>query len=175
MVKTSLLKNELAISIFKILMAIVALSASAQISIPLKPVPMTMQTAVVMIIGLTYSPIYAFFATAFYICLGAFGAPIFQDFQSGIDGGPSFGYLIGFIPSAVVTAYMRQIFGDSFIKTFIYSIIGTTIIFICGIYWLCNFMDFTTALYDGCFIFIPTGLLKILFVTASISYIRKDA
>lgn len=173
MVKTSLLKNELAISIFKFLMAIVALAASAQISIPLNPVPITMQTAVVMIIGLTYSPVSAFFATASYICLGAFGAPIFQDFQAGIDGGPTFGYLMGFIPSAVATSYIRQIFGDSLIKTFLYSVIGTAIIFICGIYWLCNFIDFKTAIYDGCFIFIPTGFLKILFVTATISYIRK--
>lgn len=175
MVNTALLKNELAISIFKILMAIVALAASAQISIPLQPVPITMQTAIVMVIGLTYSPVSAFFATSAYICLGAFGAPIFQGFQAGIDGGPSIGYLMGFIPSAVATSYMRQIFGDSVIKTFIYSVMGTAIIFICGIYWLCNFMDFNTALYEGCFIFIPTGFLKILFVTATISYIRKSA
>lgn len=174
MIKTAIFKNELAISIIKVVLAIVALAASAQISIPLKPVPVTMHTAIVMIIGLTYSPRLAFFSTALYICVGALGAPIFQNFQSGIDGGPSFGYLMGFIPSAVAMSYMRQFFGDGVIKAFIYSVIGTAIIFIFGISWLCNFLDFKTALYDGCLIFIPTGILKILFVTATVSYLRKS-
>lgn len=174
MIKTAVLKNELTIRALKVLLAIVALAASAQISIPFKPVPVTMHTAIVMVIGLTYSPRLAFFSTALYICIGALGAPVFQSFQSGIDGGPTFGYLIAFIPSAVTMACIRQSFGDSLIKTFIYSVIGTAIIFIFGISWLCNFLDFKTALYDGCFIFIPTGILKILFVTATISYIRKS-
>lgn len=175
MIKTISVKSELTIAVFKIFMAIVALFASAQISIPLNPVPITMQTAIVMIIGLTYSPSLAFFSTTLYIMIGAFGAPIFQDFQSGINGGPSCGYLLGFIPAAFAIAYMRKIFGDSIIKTFLYSVLGTSIIFLCGIYWLSNFVDFKTALYDGCLIFIPTGLIKILFVTASVSYIRRQA
>lgn len=167
--------SQASINLITIILAIFALSASAQLTIPLKPIPVTLQTAMVMIIGLNYTPSIALASTIGYIFLGMIGAPVFTNFDSGIAKimGPSGGYIIGFIFAATSMSYLRQLYGDSLLKISLYSILGTSIIFLCGVTWLSHFVDFQIAIYEGCIKFIPTGIIKIGLVVAIMGYLRK--
>ncbi len=167
--------TQASINLITIILAIFALSASAQLTIPLKPIPVTLQTTIVMIIGLSYTPSIAFSSTIGYILLGSIGAPIFTNFDSGIAKimGPSGGYMMGFIFAATSMSYLRQLYGDSLVKIFLYSTLGTIIIYLCGITWLSYFIDSKVAIYEGCIKFIPSGIIKIGLVVAIMGYLRK--
>lgn len=156
----------------QVILAVLMLAASAQISIPLKPVPITLQTCMVMMIGLTYSPLAAFLGTTTYVLIGSMGIPVFQDFSSGFFGYTA-GYKIGFIASASITAYARSLFGDSKFKTVSYCILGTSTIFLFGVAWLTTIIGFEAAIFEGCIKFIPTGLIKIGIVSSIIGYLRS--
>jgi biotin transport system substrate-specific component len=78
------------------------LAASAWISVPFYPVPMTMQTLAVLLVGGLLGPRLGVAAVTSYLALGLVGAPVFH---SGLGGpallaGPTGGYLMGFVPAA---------------------------------------------------------------------------
>jgi biotin transport system substrate-specific component len=78
------------------------LAASSWISVPFYPVPMTMQTLAVLLVGGFLGPRLGVAAVASYLALGLAGAPVFH---SGLGGpallaGPTGGYLMGFVPAA---------------------------------------------------------------------------
>ena len=94
------LKNQsnLLSSIILILTGTILLTLSAKISVPFYPVPMTLQTLLVLFIGLTYGRILAPLTLALYLFQGAIGLPVFDN-GGGIVYllGPTGGYLIGFL------------------------------------------------------------------------------
>jgi biotin transport system substrate-specific component len=78
------------------------LTASAWLSVPFYPVPMTMQTLAVLLVGGLLGPRLGVASVAGYLALGLTGAPVFH---GGIGGaavlaGPTGGYLLGFMPAA---------------------------------------------------------------------------
>ncbi len=168
--------HELAVNIAKVILAILALSASAHLTIPLKPVPVTLQTSMVLIIGLSYSPALAISSVISYLLLGAIGAPVFTNFDSGIAKlfGPTGGYLFGFIIAAGSMSYLRQIYGESMIKISLYSALGTSIMLIFGVAWFSSFVGLEIAIYEGCIKLIPTGIIKAALVISIMGYLRKD-
>ena len=80
------------------------LTASAWISVPFFPVPITMQTLAVLLVGGLLGPRLGVTAVASYLALGLSGAPVFHGGLGGpaLLAGPTGGYLIGFIPAAYV-------------------------------------------------------------------------
>jgi hypothetical protein len=78
------------------------LTASAWISVPFFPVPITMQTLAVLLIGGLLGPRLGVAAVTSYIGIGLAGAPVFHNALAGpaLLAGPTGGYLIGFIPAA---------------------------------------------------------------------------
>jgi biotin transport system substrate-specific component len=80
------------------------LTASAWISVPFFPVPITMQTLAVLLVGGLLGPQLGVTAVASYLALGLSGAPVFHGGLGGpaLLAGPTGGYLIGFIPAAYV-------------------------------------------------------------------------
>ena len=78
------------------------LTISAKIKIPFYPVPMTMQTFMVLLLGITLGPKIGFLTTSLYLFEGIFGLPVFAGTpEKGIGlvyfTGPTMGYLIGFL------------------------------------------------------------------------------
>lgn len=83
-------------------------SAAGEISIPGTPVPITLQTFVMMLAGLMLSWRQAGSAVALYLAAGAAGLPVFAGGASTAAlFGPSAGFLIGFLPAVIVTALLR--------------------------------------------------------------------
>jgi biotin transport system substrate-specific component len=158
--------------ILQIVLGVIAIAASAQISIPLKPVNITLQTLVVMAIGLTYTKNSSVATMLLYLFAGAIGAPIFTGWKSGIAclTGPSAGYLLGMLMSSYVMPFMRQYFKLSNLYN---CLLGSLLIYTLGISWLSTFIGFENAIYSGFIIYIPTGLVKIALLVGILRTIQK--
>ncbi len=80
------------------------LTASAYVSVPFFPVPLTMQTLAVLLVGGLLGPTVAVSSVAGYLAIGAMGVPVFHNGLGGLAvlAGPTAGYLVGFIPAAFV-------------------------------------------------------------------------
>jgi biotin transport system substrate-specific component len=93
-----------------VMVSIGLLSASAYLSVPFFPVPLTMQTLAVLLIGGMLGPVLGASAVAGYVALGAMGAPVFHNGLGGpaVLAGPTGGYLIGFIAAAFVVGIAVQ-------------------------------------------------------------------
>jgi biotin transport system substrate-specific component len=78
------------------------LAASAWVSVPFFPVPLTMQTLAVLMAGATLGPIAGASTVFSYLILGLMGAPVFHNGLGGpaILFGPTGGYLLAFVASA---------------------------------------------------------------------------
>ncbi|MDO5720660.1 MAG: biotin transporter BioY [Actinomycetaceae bacterium] len=82
----------------------------AQVSIPLWPVPITGQTLGVMLVGAILGARRGALSLTTYLVLGVIGLPWFANFSGGPASiiSPSFGYIIGFIPTAFVIGYLSE-------------------------------------------------------------------
>lgn len=159
----------------KVFMGVVMLSIMAQISIPLEPVPVTLHTVGVMLIGLTYDKKSAVYSILSYLAIGGVGAPIFQDFASGLSAltGTTSGYLFGFIVAAYVMSGLKSYFKESFKRDVILCSLGTAIIFVFGISVLSYMIGVRDAFIYGFIPFIIPGALKILMLSGILGVYRK--
>lgn len=152
------------------------LSLTAQISIPLKPIPITLQTIGILLLALNFNRRSAIQSVLTYLTLGALGAPIFANAQGGILIllGSTGGYLMGFLIAVAVMGSLKEYLPK---KNFFYlglnCLIGTSIIFAFGIIWLSKFVGFKAAIQLGFLPFIIPGLIKILLLASATRYINR--
>jgi biotin transport system substrate-specific component len=119
-------------------LGVIGLAALSQVAIGY-PVPTTLQTFGVMLIGLTYGGRLAAATVALYLLGGLAGAPFFAPF-----GGGTQGYLIGFLVGATVLGYLADTgFTRSWPGTIIGLVICEAIIFALGVTWLSYAFDMT--------------------------------
>ena len=136
----SILKNLLIIFIGSILYAL-----SARIAIPIPPVPVTLQTLVLLTFSMAVGSRLAFLTFALYIFQGIIGIPVFA--KPPFSGfyyllGPSGGYLLGMLIASYFVGYLAEKnYDKNFIKSLIPIFIGTIIIFIPGLIWLGFWFD----------------------------------
>jgi biotin transport system substrate-specific component len=88
------------------------MAVGAFITVPLGPVPFTLQTMMLAIIVMVLSPIESIVAVAGYLVLGAIGLPLFAGAQGGVGVivGPLGGFLVGYIIAAGVVAAARMVY-----------------------------------------------------------------
>ena len=158
----------------KVILGVFALFAAAQILIPIKPIPITLQTIVVSIIGLSYSPRLSFVTLLSYLTLGAFGAPMFLKYSGGLQymTGITAGYMAGFLIAAPTISYLKRSFSDKFLGVMSCCMIGHAIIYVLGVTWLASFIGLEKALYSGFLVYIPSGIVKITILSYVYSYIN---
>lgn len=136
----SILKNLLIILIGSILYAL-----SARITIPIPPVPVTLQTLVLLTFSMAVGSRLAFLTFALYIFEGIIGIPVFA--KPPFSGfyyliGSSGGYLLGMLIASYFVGYLAEKnYDKNFIKSLITIFIGTIIIFIPGLIWLGFWFD----------------------------------
>ncbi|MCK5777957.1 MAG: biotin transporter BioY [Rhodospirillales bacterium] len=120
----------------------VLLAISAKINIPFYPVPMTMQTFMVLCIGMAFGWRLGGATLLLYLGEGALGLPVFAGTpEKGIGlaylMGPTGGYLFGFFVAAVTVGWLAEKGWDRNMWTTLAAmIIGTAIIFILGLLYL---------------------------------------
>jgi len=172
---TNILKTILLVFIGTILLTI-----SAKIKIPFYPVPMTMQTFVVLFLGISFGYKIGLATVGLYLLEGIIGFPVFSNSpEKGIGliyfTGPTMGYLIGFLAAAFISGYMN--YKTSFIVVFAKLIVSVSIIYVLGIVWLGILIGWDKPLFEiGVFPFLLAELFKIsiLAILASkLSNLRK--
>lgn len=120
----------------------IALTVSAKTHVPFYPVPMTMQTFVVLMIGMAYGWRLGAATVLFYLAQGAAGLPVFSGTpERGLGllymAGPTGGYLVGFVASAALVGFLAERgWGRSIVTTGIAMTLGTATIFALGLAWL---------------------------------------
>ena len=116
--------------------------ASAKIQIPFYPVPMTMQTFVVITLGMAYGWRLGAATLGLYLLEGAFGLPVFAGTpEKGIGlayiAGPTGGYLLGFLLAAAACGWLAERGWDrSVAKTAVAMLVGNIFIYVPGLLWL---------------------------------------
>ncbi|MFK7891294.1 MAG: biotin transporter BioY [Granulosicoccus sp.] len=120
------------------------LTASAKLSIPFYPVPLTFQTLVVLCIGMALGPWLGAATVLAYLAQGALGLPVFAGTPEKGLGlaymlGTTGGYLIGFVAAAFVVGLLAQRRWDRSLPLVIAAmIVGNAIIYVFGVAWLGN-------------------------------------
>ncbi len=126
-------------SILVIFLGSVLLAISAKIKIPFYPVPMTMQTFVVLFLGISFGRKIALATVGLYLLEGILGLPVFSNSPERGVGlvyftGPTMGYLIGFLSACFLAAYVN--INDNYFKILLKLILSVTTIYILGVLWL---------------------------------------
>ena len=162
-----------------ILFGTLLLAVSSKIQVPFWPVPMTMQTFIVFIIGMSYGWKLAFSTLIAYLVEGALGLPVFAK-GGGLLYlmGPTAGYLYGMtIAAGVIGFFAERGYNKSYIKSLISLMIGTIIIFVLGVGYLGSVVGYDKALAGGLYPFIPSEFFKIglavILIPSITKYINK--
>ena len=147
------------------------LAISSKVQIPLTPVPITLQTLVLLVMSMFLGWRGALGATSLYLFQGAIGLPVFAHGGGFIIlFGPTGGYLFGFLIASLVVGYLAEKGWDkSVVLTFTSMTIGTLIIYLFGVIWLSYLKDLNTALVFGLLPFITPDILKICLGTCLVS------
>ena len=117
----------------------VILAISAKIKIPFYPVPMTMQTFVVLFLGISFGYKVAIATVGLYLIEGILGLPVFSNSPERGVGliyftGPTMGYLMGFISACFLASFVKE--KDNYLVILIKLILSVSTIYILGILWL---------------------------------------
>ena len=155
----------------------ILLTISAKIKIPFYPVPMTMQTFVVLFLGLSFGYKIGLATVGLYLVEGIFGLPVFSNSpEKGIGWiyftGPTMGYLIGFLLATFLAGYLN--FKTNIIFVFFKLIISVSVIYISGVLWLGSLIGWDKPIIQfGVTPFLLAELFKILLLTIIIKQILK--
>ena len=126
-------------SLFAIILGSIVLIISAKIKIPFYPVPMTMQTFVVLFLGISFGYKVGLASVGLYLFEGIMGLPVFSNSpEKGVGliyfTGPTMGYLIGFLTACFLASKINS--KDSFLLVLSKLIVATSTIYILGLFWL---------------------------------------
>jgi len=155
-------------SAFLIIVGSLLLAALAQIQIvlPFTPVPITGQTFGVLLIAAALGSKRGAAAMLLYIMDGALGLPFFAGGTSGLNAltGATAGYLVGFIGAAYVIGLLAERGLERSVRTsLIPFIVGTIIIYVCGVAWLSIILgSFSKAITLGVLPFLIGDALKLV-------------
>ena len=142
----------------------ILLTISSKIQVPLTPVPVTLQTLVVLIMSMILGWRAAGFSTVLYLFEGTvLGLPVFAS-GGGLAYllGPTGGFLVGFVFASVIMGFLSEIGWDkSIILTFFSMLLGTLVIYFFGIFWFSNLFGFNSAITLAVIPFIYFDFLKI--------------
>ena len=156
------------------------LTISAKIKIPFYPVPMTMQTFIVLFLGITLGPKIGLFTISLYLFEGIFGLPVFAGTpEKGIGlvyfTGPTMGYLIGFLVAAYFSGSFK--YDKGLINTFLKLIFSVSFIYIFGLIWLGTLIGWDKPIFKlGAQPFLLAELFKmllLLFLTPTLLKAKK--
>lgn len=152
---------------------------SSWISIPMT-VPFTLQTFAIFLTILLLGTWKGFFVVLAYIVLGLIGLPVFSGFKSGFAAiaGPTGGYILGFLLTAIVTGKLLEFLPDKKIYRYLSMFIGLVVCYSFGTFWFVNMytksaMNFSKALSLCVIPFVIPDILKILLADYIASLLKK--
>ena len=162
---------------FVALLGSILLAISSKVKIPFYPVPMTMQTLVVLLIGICFGWKLGVATISLYLFEGIIGLPVFSGTPEKGMGivyftGPTMGYLIGFVVAGFLAG--KFIYDDNYLKNFLKLIFATSFIYLLGMLWLGILIGWDKQIFKlGAQPFLLAELFKILIVTLAVNQIKK--
>jgi len=156
------------------------LTISAKIKIPFYPVPMTMQTFVVLFLGIAFGARIGLITVSLYLFEGIFGLPVFAGTPEKVFGfvyftGPTMGYLIGFLVAVYFAGSFK--YDKGLINTFLKLIFSVSFIYILGLIWLGTLIGWDKPIFKlGAEPFLLAELFKmllLLFLTPTLLKVKK--
>ena len=159
------------------LLGTLLLAISAKIKIPFYPVPMTMQTFVILFLGIILGSKIGLLTVGLYLLEGVFGLPVFAGTpEKGIGYiyfvGPTMGYLIGFLFSVYVVGFFK--YEKGIVDTFFKLIFSVSFIYILGIIWLGILIGWDKPIFKlGAQPFLLAELFKVLLLLVLIPNLLK--
>ena len=155
----------------------ILLTISSKIKIPFYPVPMTMQTFVVLFLGMSLGYKIGLATVALYLFEGIIGLPVFSNSpEKGVGlvyfTGPTMGYLIGFLFATFLAGYFK--FEGNILNSFIKLLISVSLIYILGVFWLGSLIGWDKPIIQlGVTPFLLAELFKIVILTLLAKNILK--
>ena len=155
----------------------ILITISAKVKIPFYPVPMTMQTFIILLIGITLGYKIGLATVALYLFEGIIGLPVFASSpEKGIGIvyfiGPTMGYLIGFLIAVYFSGSFK--YDKGIINTFLKLIFSVSFIYILGLIWLGTLIGWDKPVFKfGAQPFLLAELFKILLLTILTSNLVK--
>ena len=163
--------------LFIALIGSIILAISSKIKIPFYPVPMTMQTLIVLMIGIGFGWKLGVATVALYLFEGIIGLPVFSGSpEKGLGlvyfTGPTMGYLLGFLVTAYISG--KFIYDNNIVSTFLKLFFATSLIYVLGMTWLGILIGWDKPIFQlGAQPFLLAELFKILIATISVNQIKK--
>ena len=164
-------------TLFLAILGTIFLAISSKIKIPFWPVPMTMQTFVVLLIGIVYGWKLGLFTISLYLLEGIAGIPVFAGTPEKGMGivyftGPTMGYLIGFLISVFFAGFLS--FDNNFLKNFIKLTFSVSFIYVLGLIWLGTIIGWDKPVFSlGAKPFLLAELFKVVILSLLIPKILK--
>ena len=176
--KIDLIKYTKVVSL--VLLGSLLLTISAKIKIPFYPVPMTMQTFIVLFLGMILGPKIGLATVSFYLLEGIFGFPVFANSpEKGIGliyfTGPTMGYLIGFLVATFLAGlFTTQKNKDNHLSIFFKLLFSVSFIYVLGLLWLGFLIGWDKPIFKlGAQPFLLAELFKLILLTVLYPWIIK--
>ena len=146
----------------------VALSSQLAFYLPFSPIPITGQTFAVLFIGAVLGSRRGGLSLALYVLEGLIGLPVFAGGTGGmaILFGPTAGYLVGFIPAAILVGYLLEKgFSRNRISMFFALLFGSIVIYLFGVFRLLSFVEYEKVFMLGIAPFLVGDVIKTVLAT----------
>ena len=164
-------------SLLAIILGSLALTISAKIKIPFYPVPMTMQTFVVLFLGVSLGFKIGLASVGLYLLEGIIGLPVFSNSpEKGVGliyfTGPTMGYLIGFLTASYLASKINS--NDNVLLVLMKLTIATSTIYILGLLWLGTLIGWDKPIFAlGAKPFLLAEIFKVVLLTLITKQILK--
>jgi|TARA_B100001093_G_scaffold412552_1_gene402241 biotin transport system substrate-specific component len=144
-------QNKIIKTTIAIILGSIALTISAKIKIPFYPVPMTMQTFVVLFLGLSLGFKIGLASVSLYLLEGIVGLPVFSNSpEKGVGliyfTGPTMGYLIGFLIASFLASKVNS--KDNLILVILKLTVATSTIYVLGLFWLGTLIGWDKPIFE---------------------------
>ena len=156
-------------SLIVIFLGSIVLAISAKIKIPFYPVPMTMQTFVVLFLGISFGYKIAIASVSLYLIEGILGLPVFSNSPERGIGltyfmGPTMGYLIGFLSACFFASFIK--ISDNHLTIMTKLVLSVSSIYILGVLWLGTLIGWDKPIFElGVAPFLLAEIFKICLLT----------
>jgi biotin transport system substrate-specific component len=154
------------------------LALSAKVQVPFYPVPLTLQTLVVLLLGATLGARLAAASVALYLIEGLAGLPVFAGAVAGpvYMAGPTAGFLVGFLVAAALVGFAADRRWDrTWIRLLVSLSLGHAVIFAFGFLWLAQLIGAERAFAVGVAPFALATIVKTLLAVALIGASKNMA
>lgn len=150
----------------------------APVQLPMWPVPITLQSLVVLLVGAAGGAVVGVLAVALYLVMAALGLPVLADGWGEGLGNPASGYLIGYLLGAAGIGFLARRRGwNRGWRLALALIAATVLIYVPGILWLdLAFMhDWAVAVAAGVVLFLPGDIVKLVVAYLLLDRFRDQA